>query len=79
MAHFTQRLQLLLSPEEMDLLRELSNRRRMSVNELVRSAIAQTYSPGHDAEALLALKEIEAWTERHSLSLEEIRQFCLKR
>ncbi|MBE7438539.1 MAG: ribbon-helix-helix protein, CopG family [Spirochaetales bacterium] len=79
MAHFTERLQLLLSPEEMDLLRELSRRRRTSVNELVRSAIARTYSPGHDGRALFALEEIGEFRERHRLSTEEIRQFCLNR
>jgi hypothetical protein len=59
MAELTKRLQILLTEEEFQYLKNLSHEKRRSVGDLVRSAVARTYRPSTSVSQLWALKDIQ--------------------
>lgn len=58
MAEYTERLQILLSPEQHAFLADLARRRRQSAGELVREAVFAAYRPSSNLRALQALRTL---------------------
>ncbi len=58
MAELTRRLQILLSQEQFDFLKDLSARRDTSVGDLIRYAVDRTYRPSSSLVKLQVLHEL---------------------
>jgi len=54
----TRRTQILMNPDEYRRLRDLARRKRVSVGELVRTAVRTTYFEPQSADKKAALEEI---------------------
>ncbi|MDH5655475.1 MAG: hypothetical protein OEZ34_06175 [Spirochaetia bacterium] len=59
MAELTRRVQILMTDEEYDFLKSLSDEKRRSVGDLIRSAVAKQYRPSSSVAHLWALDEIK--------------------
>jgi predicted DNA-binding protein len=60
MAELNRRLQLLLSDEQFDFLKNLSDQSGQSVSELIRRAVEETFRPASNVRALGGLRKLRA-------------------
>lgn len=72
MAELDRRFQLLLTQEQMEFLKSLSEERGSSVGDLIRIAVDQYYRPSSPAETGRILKELSQTSFLHNPDIDSV-------
>ena len=79
MADYTRRLQILLTEEQFQFLKELSHQKRRSVGDLIRDSVDQAYRPSSSLAHLRVIGELRSASFIKGATLEEIQREVLVR
>lgn len=79
MAEYTRRVPILLTDEQYDFLQNLSERRRRSVADLVRTAFEEVYRPAQSIRELQSLRHLQQHTYIEETAAEIVAGLAARR
>lgn len=79
MADYTRRLQVLLTEEQFQFLKDLSRQKRRSVGDLIRDSVDRAYRPSSSLAHLRVVGELRSASFLKGISLEDMQPGSAKR